>query len=112
MVRRWHVLQDGAVVTLARHLPVRFDVSGKTTLPSGRPLRFAHQIRQDMWRALRDVRGFSPVVRLEPDGAGWGVTAGGRVVGVIDACVSERISELLEDATLRARWVRHAGERR
>ena len=105
----WHILEEAGGVTLCRHMPPRFDVSGVTDLPHGRPKRLAHQIRQDLWRALKDLRGFSPVVRLEPTATGWAVTAGGRVMGRIRPQVETRIDAVLNDGTKRARWVRYAG---
>ncbi|MEO1557313.1 MAG: hypothetical protein AAFS01_12840 [Pseudomonadota bacterium] len=108
MSARWHITHQDGAVTLARHLPARFDVVARTELPPARPVRLAHQIRQDMWRALRNVRGFSPVVRLEPTDAGWAVTAGGRALGPVSADVEATLDTLLNDAAKRTRWVRHA----
>lgn len=109
MTRGFHTLRDAGTLTLARHLPPRFDVQASARLPGGRPGRLAHQIRQDLWRTLRNVRGFSPVVRLEADGAGWCVTAGGRLLGQGAPALAARIADLLEDPQNRARWVRCAG---
>lgn len=105
---RWHTLHDGAALTLCRHLPPRFDVRARTVLPACAPVRLAHQIRQDMWRALQNVRGFSPVVRVTPEGGVLIVEAGGRVIGAT-AGLSARIEAVLEAPALRARWVRFAG---
>ncbi|MEO0937956.1 MAG: hypothetical protein AAFY38_07355 [Pseudomonadota bacterium] len=109
MTNRFHILRDGEAVTLARHLPPRFDVQASTRLRGGRAERLAHQVRQDMWRALRHVRGFSPVVRLEADEQGWHLTAGGRVAGRVPAGLPGRIADLLEDESHRVRWLRCAG---
>lgn len=111
MSARWHITQEAGSVTLSRHLPARFDVAAHTHLPPARPVRLAHQIRQDLWRALQRVRGFSPVVRLEPTGTGWTVTAGGRALGPMSPHITQVIETLLNDPTKRARWVRHAGTR-
>ena len=108
MRSRWHITHEDGNVTLARHLPARFDVAASANLPPARPERLAHQIRQDMWRALRHVRGFSPVVRLEPTDSGWAVTAGGRALGQLSADVETTIDALLNDTTHRTRWVTHA----
>lgn len=58
MTVRWHITRGVGELTLSRQLPARFDVVASTTLPEGDPLRLAHQIRQDMWRMLKRVRGF------------------------------------------------------
>ena len=109
---RWHILRDGTGLTLCRHLPPRFDFAANTVLPHGRALRLAHQIRQDLWRALQRVRGFSPVVRLEPDVGGWRVTAGGHVAGSVPAAVVAQADALLNDPSYRQRWLKHAGATR
>lgn len=108
MKARWHILQDGDTVTLCRQRPPRFDFAVHTVLPRGRPTWLAHQIRQDLWRALQNVRGFSPVVRLQAVPAGWAVTAGGRAAGQIAPQILERVTAVLEHAGNRARWMRHA----
>lgn len=106
---RWHILHDGDVLTLARRIPARFDLHVSTHLPKGSKLRIAQQIRQDVWRALRDLRGFAPVVRVADCADGLEVTAGGQVAGVVPRTQAEsRISEVLEDAGNRARWMRWA----
>ena len=110
MSKTWHILDEGGSFTLARRLPARFDVAAQTRLPVARKDRLARQIRQDMWRALRDVRGFSPVVRISDAGSWLEVTAGGG----IDAksfprrWIESRISEMLENPAMRARWIRWA----
>ena len=104
----WHKQTEGAVVTLARALPARFDVSARSSFPLLSRTRLAHQIRQDMWRALQNVRGFSPVVRVERIGDGLDVTAGGRVPKPISKGLSERIEAVLNDTDLRARWIKCA----
>lgn len=108
MATRWHILRDPDGLTLARALPPRFDVRAETVLPMAEPLRLAHQIRQDIWRALQRVRGFSPVVRVEPQAAGVKVTAGGRVAGAVPPDAGARIADVLEHPGHRDRWVRFA----
>nr|WP_299598686.1 hypothetical protein [uncultured Tateyamaria sp.] len=105
----WHILKADAGVTLCRHLPPRFDFTVSTVLPSGRAVRLAHQIRQDLWRALQMLRGFSPVVRLEQIAEGWQVIAGGRVAVPVTTAVTARAQAVLDDPSNRARWVRSAG---
>lgn len=108
---RWHILNEGGTVTLARELPARFDICAETWLPLADPLRLAHQIRQDMWRALRRIRGFSPVVRLEARDGGLAVRAGGRARAPVPPETGVRIAEVLEAPANRQRWLRHAGRR-
>ncbi len=101
----WHILKDDAGVTLCRHLPPRFDFMVSTVLPSGRAVRLAHQIRQDLWRALQTLRGFSPVVRLEQIAEGWQVMAGGRVLGPVTDKMVATAQDVLNNPPNRARWV-------
>lgn len=101
----WHVLREDGAVTIARHRPPRFDVAAETVFAAVRPARLAHQVRQDLWRALSRLRGFSPVVRVESSHAGLRVIAGGRVDGALAKDqVASRITALLEDPANRARW--------
>ncbi|MFV0358314.1 hypothetical protein [Tropicimonas sp.] len=108
MAERWHILRDGARLTLARHLPARFDVEARTTLPAARRLRIASQIRQDLWRAIRSQRGFSPVVEVVRAGGGLTVRAGGRITGAQfnRERIEARIAALLDDPSHRDRWLR------
>lgn len=109
MTARWHIQRDAQTLTLSRVLPARFDVRADAVMPVSDPLRLAHQIRQDMWRALQRVRGFSPVVKLEHRaGDTLKVTAGGRVVGRVPPNVAGIIAELLGCPDNRARWIHHA----
>ncbi|MGH1578384.1 hypothetical protein [Planktotalea sp.] len=101
----WHTLREGARTTVARHLPVRFDVSASAEFPDGNAARLAHMIRQDMWRALQNLRGFSPVVQVEKSEGTMKVTAGGRVLGLVTSGLEGRIGALLNDAGLRRRWI-------
>ena len=65
--RGWHITRAEGTLTLSRRLPARFDLGVGTVLPQvARPERLAHQVRQDLWRALRDLRGFAPCVRITP----------------------------------------------
>ncbi|MEP2717434.1 hypothetical protein [Pseudophaeobacter sp.] len=97
---------------MARQLPPRFDVSSSVALPLVDPLRLAQQIRQDMWRAVQNVRGFSPVVTVEERGGGLLVTAGGRVAGRVPGNLAFEIKAVLEDEAKRNRWLRHARQRK
>ncbi|MDF0600582.1 hypothetical protein P1J78_07565 [Psychromarinibacter sp. C21-152] len=95
---------------LTRRLPPRFDVVAETGFPCVPRRRLAHQVRQDVWRALRHVRGFSPVVEVAADGSALRLRAGGRIDGAAAdrAGLRARIHELLHEPARRARWQRHA----
>jgi hypothetical protein len=106
-------MAEGDTLTLARLRPARFDVSAQTRLPAGprrNRLSVAQQIRQDLWRCLQGVRGFSPVVAVTHADGGMLVRAGGRLAcgGVSIGPITARIEALLAEEALRARWVRHA----
>lgn len=108
---RWQMARVEGGVVLARG-PVRFDVAAETTLPAAPPARIAHQVRQDLWRALRRLRGFSPVVSVRPSGAGLNVIAGGAVAGAVPPGTGDAIAAVLEDRENRLRWVAHASRGR
>ncbi|MCT4559684.1 MAG: hypothetical protein N4A61_16680 [Pelagimonas sp.] len=108
----WHIHEDEASYTLARHWPPRFDVMATARFPTMRKGRLARQIRQDLWRALKGLRGFSPVVRIVSDHEGLTVTAGGRVQGHIPAEVPLKIEALLASPAHQRRWQAWAQERR
>ncbi len=98
---------EGGGVVLSRGC-ARFDVAAETHLPAAAPAAVAQQVRQDVWRALRRLRGFAPVVSVTPDGAGLRVIAGGAVAGAIPPGTGARIAAVLEDRGNRARWLAHA----
>lgn len=106
---RWHIRREAGGVTLSRVCPARFDVAATTTLSQVRMVPLAHQIRQDVWRALRHVRGFSPAVRIEPVEAGLHVVAGGRLDhGGPHGAMIDAIRRVLDDPGNRTRWTRWA----
>lgn len=105
----WHILREGPVLTLARRLPVRFDLVAEADFAPGRRLRLASQIRQDMWRKLQGLRGFSPVVEVTQTEIGLHVRAGGALPkGPNPAYAVSQLETLLADPALRARWQRGA----
>jgi len=108
----WHIIRSKGSTTLCRHLPPRFDFAVHTELPDARAVRLAHQIRQDLWRALQRLRGFSPVVRLEQIAEGWHVMAGGRVAVPVTMTIAARAQAVLNDPDNRARWIHSARVRR
>ncbi|MFN3209959.1 MAG: hypothetical protein ACE369_13345 [Roseovarius sp.] len=109
MRKGFHILRETGAVTVARRVPVRFDVSAEARFGPVRKLALAQQVRQDLWRSLQRVRGFAPVVRVEDAGAGVTVTAGGQVEGRHGrARLEETIATLLADPRHVARWTRWA----
>lgn len=105
---KWHIFREEGSLTVARQVPPRFDVAVSVVLPPAEPLRLAQQIRQDMWRAVQAVRGFSPVVKVEEQADGLLVTAGGRVAGRVPGNLASEIKAVLADEAKRSRWLRHA----
>ncbi len=102
---QWHISEADGALTLSRRLPAQFDVAVQT----GAQGCIAHQLRQDMWRALQNLRGFSPVVRVATNGSDLEITAGGTVAGRFPKATTEaRLAALLDDPNLRARWARYA----
>lgn len=87
----------------------RFDVFAEAGFPFVSPRRLALQIRQDMWRRLQRLRGFSPVIEIWEVEGGLRVKAGGQVEGRFPkAYVAAQIADLLEDRSYRERWIRYA----
>ncbi|MGP6085832.1 hypothetical protein [Antarctobacter jejuensis] len=107
----WYALAEEGGYVLARHWPPRWDVSATSEFPPVRPGKLANQIRQDLWRKLQGLRGFSPVVQIAPTEEGLKVRAGGRLMGRAPNGTELLIQNLLDDPALRARWVRWAGLR-
>jgi len=106
----WHIIEEAGTLTLARRVPVRFDLGVCRVLPVVNRLRLAHQVRQDMWRVLKRVKGFAPAVQIETRDGQLVVTAGGQVDGpVARAWAEARIADVLDDPVNRARWIRWAG---
>jgi hypothetical protein len=95
-------------LTLSRCLSPRFDLSAEVDLPPLRRHALAHEIRKDVWRVLRRLRGFAPVVQVTPDGHGLRVRAGGAVAGAVPASAHVALCDVLNDPDCRARWIRHA----
>lgn len=102
------MIRDGDTVTLSRRSPARFDVCAQTRMPNAARGRLAHQIRQDLWRALQNLRGFAPVVAVTRGADDVIVRAGGQIDGAIPAGVAARIQAVLDDPANRHRWLAHA----
>lgn len=108
---RWHILEEGGRYTLARQWPPRFDVSAEVAFPKARAGRLAQQVRQDLWRAFKHLRGFSPVVEVNATETGLLVRAGGRAMAPVPPQTQARIQALLDSPAHRARWLTWAQER-
>lgn len=106
--RGFHTLREAGTVTVTRRLPPRFDVVAEASFPPARKGRLAHQIRQDLWRALRGQRGFSPVVEVRETASGVHVRAGGQLDTKVTQQLSARIGALLHDPAHSKRWMRNA----
>ncbi|KAJ56495.1 hypothetical protein ACMU_06010 [Actibacterium mucosum KCTC 23349] len=109
----WYFLYEPDAFTLARRPNLRFHVAADTVLPRVNKVRLATQIRQDLWRALRRVRGFCPMVRVEEDGTHLRVRAGGEVSARTypKSSIEQTIADLLANPEYRARWITHAKRR-
>jgi hypothetical protein len=97
--------------TLARRWPARFDVSATARFPALSESRLAQQIRQDMWRELKSLRGYTPIVQVTIAPSGLVVTAGGQLDGRAPAETVSKIDALLNDPARRARWSNWAKRR-
>ncbi|MEO9518067.1 MAG: hypothetical protein ABJH45_12990 [Paracoccaceae bacterium] len=104
----WHISTDDGSWTLSRLRSQRLDFSAQTWLPRVHPVRLMHQVRQDVWRRLQNVRGFAPMIQLSPYANGWCVIAGGQVSAIAPSLTAS-VEEVLANKSNRARWIRHAG---
>ena len=104
MPNTWIIEQSDTTVLVTRRKPVRWDVEARATFPRCYPLRLAHQIRQDLWRELRKLKGFAPAVEVTLSDP-FEVRAGGRVARHIPPRTNARIEALLLNPRHRARWL-------
>ena len=108
----WTIAKTETSVTVSRLDPARFDVrvEAKFELRQISRTRLARQIRQDMWRALQKVRGFSPAVTVSIEPTVICVTAGGALLSGSSgrARIQGLIRALLDNGDNRARWLNHA----
>lgn len=110
MSLKWDIERSDGSLVLSRGGRNRFDIAATVDFPTCGRARLAHQVRQDVWRALRNVRGLSPIVSIESVESGLRVSAGGEIQGqtVAKVRLEERILKVLQDPTKRARWFKHA----
>ena len=108
----WFEIYDGPCFTLARRLPVRFDISCEVSMPLMSAPRLAHQIRQDIWRKLQSIRGFLPVVEITDCWAHLHIRAGGELTCPAPFERSgERIFDVLSNRDNQRRWTGFAAAR-
>lgn len=106
MADRFHIQRDGATLTLTRRHPARLDFHAATTFPLMSRQRLAQLIRQDLWRALKNVRGFSPVVQITRHSDHLDIRAGGQVSGARAPNLPQIAQQVLDDPANRTRWAR------
>ncbi len=105
----YHIHQASNALTLARHAPARFDVAAEAAVPGAADLlRLAHQVRQDVWRAVRRLRGFSPVVEVTQTETMLHIRAGGRALPPVSPNAAQAIQAVLDCPKNRRRWLEHA----
>ncbi|MBV0913932.1 hypothetical protein [Anianabacter salinae] len=106
----WHIHDEGGVLTLSRSLAPRLDVVAASVFPPVSAYLLAQQVRQDLWRRLRAVRGFAPVVRVSRTSTALTVEAGGGIASrsFPKGRIEQDIADLLASAPHRARWIAHA----
>jgi len=108
----WHLSHSGGVWRYgALGAPWRWDLCAQTYLPlpplgRGPAGWLCQQIRQDVWRALQGVRGFSPMVELCADQTGLRVMAGGvlRSGGAVTQRTQTQLDTVLNAPGRKARW--------
>ncbi|QDY69576.1 hypothetical protein [Qingshengfaniella alkalisoli] len=110
MSNHWYISHSREEVTLARVLPVRFDLSAEITMPVLRKTVLAHEVRKDVWRSLQGLRGFSPVVTVREELRGLRIIAGGRIENAksVPPSLQSRLEAVLNDPHRQARWRQHA----
>jgi hypothetical protein len=101
----WMTSDINGEFVMARRLPARFDLCVETTLPLLSRRKLALQIRQDMWRVLRNLRGFLPAVAVMRASNGVRVRAGGQFTCPVHLPSAEaKLRDMLNDAARRQRW--------
>ena len=112
---RWSLVHTGDSTLLHRagYAPVwafAVTLSMPIVLTTSQRSRMAHQIRQDIWRACRHVRGFLPLVQVSTNGDETVIRAGGSLAtrsGHADA-LAAKVARVLDCGNNISRWQRHA----
>ena len=107
-LRGWHIVREAGALTLHRPGRGRMDVSVSRRFPAGDLLRYALQIRQDLWRALQALRGYSPIVRVTREKDEVVVFAGGQFDYPAPRQIEQRIASVLDNSRNRQRWITQA----
>lgn len=107
----WYERATPDSYVLSRQWPPRFDLRVETGFPVANRRRLALQVRQDLWRELKDLRGFSPVVQIDAGDQGMSILAGGQLQAGATPQVVSRLEALLDDPAKRVRWMSWAQER-
>ena len=112
MSARWHTERAGESLTLSRRPGARFDAVAEASWPlrtapvraDAFRLRLAHQVRQDVWRALQGIRGLPPVVAVSTEADRVTVRAGADLSGArATPRIADDLARLLADSRLIAR---------
>ena len=106
---------DAGILHARAGLADRWDIAVSRDLPSTSAIsrsRYAAQVRQDIWRALQDIRGFVPRVLVQTGPESIQITGGGtQVTGRTTPGMAARIAHILDNPDNRRRWANHARAR-
>ena len=107
MPKTWIIDETPDLLLVTRRKPVRWDIEARAEFPKAHALRLAHQIRQDMWRELKKIKGFCPAVEIEK-GETLKVRAGGRVARHVHPMANGWVEDLLNSDIHRRRWLAYS----
>ena len=114
-MRGWALTQSPDATLLHRDgFPPGWTVETQVRVPialsQSQRARLAHQVRQDIWRANRQVRGFLPVIEVSTNADETVIRAGGSLMtrsGHVPT-IAAAIARVLDDERNQARWLAHA----
>ena len=114
-MNRWSLVHSDHTTLLCRagqRPEWAFDISRRYSgsASASQRARIAHQVRQDIWRACRNVRGFLPLVEVSTSGDETVIRAGGSLMtrsGHVPS-LEIKVARVLDCADNIARWQRHA----
>lgn len=114
-MNRWSLVHtDDTTLLYRRGIASDWTFEVTRTLPGTYPrygrTKLVHQIRQDIWRTCRNVRGFLPLVQVSTNGDETVICAGGSLMtrsGRVDV-LSSRVARVLDCENNIARWKRYA----
>ncbi len=97
------------MLLIFRRTPVRFDLCVGARCLSCRMNYVGHQIRQDIWRALQNLRRFLPVVEIGIVTDNLSLRAGGQLTFLVNlVSAEERPCTPLHDSQIRTRCLHFA----